>query len=176
MRNVIFRFVLLGLPFFISIFSSPINAQDLYLTWVGVVDNGEGDDWPHGPLGNLHLVLYNAQGKEYSHTILTGPSNNEFKDGDQASYSAYLGWGTYSQPIFVKIYESDPGGKWLGRSHDVLFEAWVTKPGLWYSGLAAPADARRNAIRRGANNWAREVWNGGIRSGIPKIFLEIVAQ
>jgi len=151
-------------------------SQKLYIKWVGVIDNGEGNDWPHGPLGNLHVQLYDWRGKEYDHFILTGPSKKEFRDGDQAWYSIYIGSIMKNRPLYLKIWESDPGGRWLGRKNDVLFQAWITNPGLWYSGKAAPRDARNNAIRRGANNWAKKVWRGGIRPGIPKMFIKIESR
>ena len=30
---------------------------DLVVQWAGVVDNGEGDNWPHGPFGSLHILI-----------------------------------------------------------------------------------------------------------------------
>jgi hypothetical protein len=163
--------------------------QNLYLTWVGVVDNGEGNGGIHSAEGNLHMQIYNDQGKEMEHTILTGPSKNEFLDGDEASYFKYLGPLFNGRPIRVKIWESDgagiPGtgidfgrfGMWLtGRQHDLLFDAWITAPALWQSGSAAARDAINNAINRGANEWAMNVWNGGVRPGIPKMFVRIESR
>jgi hypothetical protein len=143
------------------------SAQALYLTWVGVVDNGEGDGM-HGPHGNLHVTLHNARGKKYESFIIEGPSRREFLDGDQAWYNIFLGYLSPGNPaIYVKIWESDPGPF---RGHDTLFEGWVSVQGVFRSGYAAPKDARRNAVRRGANRWVRDVWGGDIRPGVPKMF------
>lgn len=154
-----------------------------YLTWVGVIDNAEGDDWPHGPEGNLHIQLYDKKGKEISHKILTGPSKNEFLDGDQqGGYCLYLG----SSYIYkIKIWESDddkfkgvefPGpSSWYGRKHDIMFEGIPKSAGFYYSQKAAKSDAIRNAKKRGASKWlkAKGLWNGTVSSGIPQMFIEI---
>jgi hypothetical protein len=137
----------------------------LYLTWVGVIDNGEGDG-THGPLGNLHLKVYKF-GHQRLHTILEGPSSREYLDGDQIWYHVFLGFG----PVYIEIYESDPG-----RSNDMLYEGWITVPGSYYSGYAAADDALRNALARGANSWATNVWRGGIQRGMPTMFIEISNQ
>jgi hypothetical protein len=150
------------------------QCQNYYITWIGVIDNGEGDDWPHGPYGNLHIQLYNCQEKEVSHTIITGPSNNEWLDGDNGYYCIYAG-NRYCN-YYVKIWESDGGSTWqsaFGRKDDMLYEGWINNSGIWYSGYAAHDDARRNAINRGANSWVYNVWSNGIVPGVPAMFIEV---
>lgn len=174
------RFFLIALLCVTLNYSIGAQCNSYYLTWVGVIDNGEGDKWPHGPLGNLHIQLYDCAGKEVSHRVLTGPSDREFLDGDQANYCLYI--GNPECVNYVRIWESD-GNTWGGidwkkvgfsnRKHDLLFEGVPAQAGIWYSSQAANQDARINAIRRGANSWVENVWTGGIREGVPKIFLEI---
>lgn len=159
------------------------QCDKYYIRWVGVVDNGEGDNWPHGPLGNLHIQLYDCAGKEISHKVLTGPSDNEFLDGDQAYYCIYI--GTNECIRYVKIWESD-GNTLIGidwkkvglsnRKHDMLFEGVPGKAGIWYSAQTANSDARSNAIRRGANSWVQNVWPTGIHQGVPALFLEVSCE
>jgi hypothetical protein len=154
-------------------FSIGLAQSNFYITWIGVIDNGEGDDWPHGPYGNLHLQLYDCNGNEVSHTIIEGPSKKEWLDGDQGYYRIYI--GNINCIYFVNIWESDKGSTmWMfGRKDDVLYQGVPDSPGIWYSGTAANADARRNAINRGANSWVKPIWNGGIQSGVPKVFIRV---
>lgn len=146
-------------------------VRNYYITWIGVIDNGEGDDWPHGPLGNLHLQLYDCNGREISHTIIEGPSNDEWLDGDQGNYCIYI--GNPNCVYYVKIWESDGGSIYPGRADDMLYEGCPNSPGLWYSGYRANNDACINAIRRGANSWVKEVWDSGITSGVPAVFIKV---
>lgn len=159
------------------VFSQSYSDAHFYLDWIGVVDNGEGSGGVHGPLGNLHVTVYNARGQETQSFILGGPTKGEFDDGDQAYYdNVYLGTvGPYNSAIRVKIWESDPGGSFLGRKHDVLFDYWISNYGTYYSQYAAATDAVHRARRRGGDSWARSVWNGGIRQGIPKVFVKFTS-
>lgn len=174
--------VLVAILFLVSS-AAPTQSQgirhDFYLTWVGVIDNGEGGEGrPHGPLGNLHIEVW-WPGCKKAHRVLPGPTKREFDDGDEMSYSdQFLGSTSGQHPICfrMKIWESDPGPF---RKHDVLFDQWITVTntgGLYHSQQQAASDAVGNARRRGGDQWAPSVWQGGIQPGIPKMFLRIEAR
>ena len=149
------------------------QGRSLFIEWVGVVDNGEGDG-EHGPLGSLHIDLYNSAGQKFESFILQGPSRGEWLDGDQESYWVYIGNVWPQNPaIRIRISESDPGPL---RDDDVVFDGWATHAGVMYSAYAAHGDARLNALRRGANSWAANVWQGGIQGGIPMAFVGIAER
>jgi hypothetical protein len=163
--------VTFAIVWLLPVAESHAQYTPLYLDWIGVIDNGEGDGM-HGPHGNLHIDTWNAVGaKVVDNEVLIGPSSREFLDGDQARYGLLIGMiGAGNLAVRVKIWESDPGPF---REHEVLFDQWIAGPGLYYSGYAAPADAVRNARRRGANAWVSDLWRGGVQSGIPKMFVKI---
>jgi hypothetical protein len=155
----------------------------LYLTWLGVVDNGEGREPPHGPYGSLHISAKSPTGFVIiEDMVLGGPTRTpkgtyEFLDGDQANYSNLLvgtvGPGPY-QGVRVKIWESDPTGgvpRWLaGRKNDVLFDAFVTQPGLWL-GVRAHNDGVEDAAANGARAWVDQAWDRGMFFGMPAVFV-----
>jgi len=152
----------------------PAESQHLYLEWIGVIDNGEGDG-VHGPHGNLHLTTYTGWGKKLDAIIIGGPSRREFLDGDQAFYSdVYLGTlGAHGSSVIIKIYESDPGP---GRDDDLLFYSHIAGPGTYNSHWAAMPDAVRNAAARGAAQWLAPFWPGGVQYGMPMCFIRVVAR
>jgi hypothetical protein len=135
----------------------------LVLKWLGVVDNGEGDDYPHGPLGSLHMLTFpfNKRGTNdwrgpLTHVYLNGPSSNEWYDGDEMTYPNLLvrEWYDPDAEYAILIYESDPGPF---REHDVL--AWFSinrQDPAFANGevkrvaseYPASPDARRNVQRR----------------------------
>ncbi len=145
--------------------------SSLYFHWIGVVDNGEGDG-AHGPHGNLHIDVWDARGRKIvDNNVLVGPSNGDFLDGDQGSYFFSVGTiSKYNRAIRIRIWESDPGPF---RSHDVLFDQWISGPGIYGSGYAAGSVAVRNALRRGATKWVNEI-GYYLHHGIPKVFLEVI--
>lgn len=172
--------------------SQTYSARDLYIRWVGVVDNGEGapprfkwDPFRHGHKGNLHLNLYSRGRKVeiFDHTkkkyvsdiVIRGPSEDEFIDGDQKCLDRFVYIGRISprQTIRVYIWESDPGGAILGRGHDVLFDREIDGPGIWRSKIRADKKARKIARRRRADRWIQKVWSPGLKKGIPAMFVEI---
>lgn len=165
-------FILISFPFVLQ-----SQCNDLYITWIGVIDNGEGDKWPHGPYGNLHLQLYDCDGREVDHFVLEGPSKKEFRDGDEAFYCIKINSGSCVN--YIKIWESDTN-KWGGinwkaiarRKHDVLFSGVPNSPGIWESGRPAKDDAVRNVQRRGNIRWIDNV-SGNIRRGMPSLYVRV---
>lgn len=125
----------------------------LYITWMGVIDNGEGDNCPHGPWGNLYVVVYLGDndcpyyGKEISRfegyhrkRVIEGPSSgkcpiglyasDEWIDGDAMRMKLPIhNWSSSQkdEQITVYIYESDT--KNIGRptSHDLLYCGTIWK-------------------------------------------------
>jgi len=113
---------------------APKTAEKLLIKWAMTVDNGEGTEWPHGPIGNLHIRLYNPDVFCYgpqsyypdgyaSDLILQGPTQNEWDDGD---YKEYLPYGYYLwdwdlDEVKVFIYESDKHYGTGLREHDPVF-------------------------------------------------------
>jgi len=100
---------------------SKICYGSLYINWIGVIDNGEGDYYPHGPWGNFHYIIapfdYTCPpNKDFDwddkdKNVLPGPSNNEFIDGDEIKYDKPIkvyNWTNEKEKIKLIIYESDP--------------------------------------------------------------------
>lgn len=165
------------------------NYGYLTIQWAGVIDNGEGDDWPHGKLASLHVLIYPelrycpGSRKSYSdylqHVYLNGPSNYEWEDGDAKRMDLCLfRWRSFNDAVTIVVYESDPGG--IGRSHDELFCATIRRRGtgdllVVESHLQAAADAVRNCRWRGIT-WHEKVWSYGLNRAIPKMFLQFQTQ
>jgi hypothetical protein len=160
-----------------------MNYGTLTITWVGVIDNGEGDSWPHGPKGSLHILIYSTnlgcpgKQKSYSNYIrevyLPGPTEGEWLDGDTQTYNLGLyNWTSENDCIVVFVYESDPGR--IGRAHDPLFCGTICRnnpPNTYYSdGYPANQDAINNCIKRGIS-WHRNHWISGLTGGIPSMFI-----
>jgi len=152
-------------------------SNTLYIDWIGVIDNGEGDDWPHGPLGSLHATIWNSSGRKVASFVIHGPTSGEWLDGDAASYDGIeigeVGLLPGMNGVRLQIWESDPG-PW--RSDDVLFDKWIGGGGMYVSNLAAHNDAVRNALNRGAAYWVRDYvgWNYG--PNMPTMFIRVVEQ
>ena len=91
------------------LFYIPAGAEDpsesaygsLVITWAGVIDNGEGDEPPHGPFGSLHVLIYEEDAGDpedqfqypepLSHAYLSGPTSaggekREWLDGDEKAF------------------------------------------------------------------------------------------
>lgn len=141
--------IIISIAFFILFTANVSKGQygTLKIKWAGVIDNGEGDDCPHGPFGKLYVLIYpshyNCPGSRKSYNgylkkkVLNGPSsgkyckvspyaNYEWLDGDALQMETRIyNWVHPNQEILVVIYESD-GSEWKGipvpgRSHDMLF-------------------------------------------------------
>lgn len=169
------------IPFLIAVVMSaaPVLADhvSLHIQWMGVIDNGEGDDWPHGPHGNFHYEVFDAGNRPLIHGILYGPSKNEWLDRDEKFYPAFMihKWAAGEKKVRVKIWESDPGPF---RRHDTVFDAWINRSDTtgrvrtwWYD--TAPADAMRNVRRRAP------AWIGNLAGGIPmnaKTYVKFVTR
>jgi hypothetical protein len=169
-----------------------VDLGTLEILWAGVIDNGEGDDRPHGPFGSLHVLIYPGTAgcpgdqKSYrgylSHTYLPGPSKGEWRDGDAMQMRLPIhDWGSGYDDILVVVYESDPYR--VGRSHDMLFcyrvQHSATTGGYIVLGdtyRSAANDALWNCQRRGVPWLTDEVWNGGLGRGMPKMFLQLQTQ
>lgn len=165
-------------------------SQKLYITWVGVIDNGEGDDWPHGPYGSLHVLVYRdgvpcgdigSLPPSTTHTYLPGPSRGEWLDGDAKTFSLPIyTWRPGERYVQVIVYESDPGPF---RDHDELFcmvidrlgtnSRVITKGDL--SKNPAHPDAIRNCLKRmrqGGAKWISRVHPKRLRtSNTPQMYL-----
>ncbi len=130
-------------------FHNVITAGDnvLVIDFVYVYDNAEGVKpdglgtnwgwmgpipWKHGPVGNLHIRLYDDDGIELRHLRnLPGPARTlprfEWKDNQCMAYQNFGIWDwdwTTDSAVTVRIYESDPG-PW--REHDTLIRARVRR-------------------------------------------------
>lgn len=108
-----------------------------------VVDNGEGDDPPHGPYGNLYWDVFGAfeplmasrdgaqRRRVAKPRVLRGPhrthgTNDEWIDDEVLTYAnaGLFRWGSApgtEQAIAIRVWESDGSedGR-LGRRNDVL--------------------------------------------------------
>lgn len=116
---------------------------ELVVRWVGVVSNGEGPRGVHGPVGNLHVLIYEEDQDEADlgrrkncpkamrHVVLPGPTNGEWDDGNQMSFDdaplALFRWRSTDDAVSVFVYESDPDGLFTGREHDPIFSARVRR-------------------------------------------------
>jgi|GEM_PF-2314878 len=141
----------------------PAGAEDmssnaygsLVITWAGVIDNGEGDEPPHGPYGSLHVLVYEADMQDpadrqqypdpLSHVYLSGPtsaggSKQEWIDGDEEAFQdlEVFRWRKPDDAVTLLIYESDPSTvkfNFLGstfkveaeRKHDRLFFSRISR-------------------------------------------------
>lgn len=119
------------------------NYGSLVLSKMKVYDNGEGDEWPHGPYGSLYALIYDCKEKDcecsknikkdYKKIIwyrsrLEGPNKinhssrifGEWLDGDEKNFDnqEIFKWRSENDKILLVVYESDPG---LLRDHDMLF-------------------------------------------------------
>ena len=120
---------------------SPDNTEILLIKWAMTVDNAEGsaggnwwEPWEHGPIGNLHIRLYNpaipcfGEQTDYpagysTDMVLPGPTENEWDDGDYREwepYGYYL-WDWTLDNIKVFLYESDQHYGTGLRKHDPVF-------------------------------------------------------
>lgn len=132
-----------------------INLGQLYIKWAGIIDNGEGDDCPHGPTSSLHVLIYpgtsDCPGNQkkysgfYKETMLRGPESRDFcplffffpkpdrewLDGQdmQMDLSIY-NWKYFNEEVLLVIYEADPlFWKIPLREHDMLFCYKVSRQG-----------------------------------------------
>lgn len=143
----------------------------LVITWAGVVDNGEGDDPPHGPIGSLHVLVYEADVSDpgdrfaydapLAHVYLSGPTSGggtkqEWLDGDEKEFEnlELFQWRGPDDAVSVLIYESDPSSLTFNfldaefrvemkRRHDRLFYAMVSRPDT----LSSPMTLSSGAVR-----------------------------
>lgn len=145
------------------LFGIPVGAEDtpstaygsLVITWAGVIDNGEGDEPPHGPYGSLHVLVYEADVSDLedrqqypeplSHAYLSGPTSaggekREWLDGDEKTFQnlELFQWRKPDDAVTLLIYESDPSTATFSfldstfrlemkRKHDRLFFARVSR-------------------------------------------------
>lgn len=163
----------------ISIFPQSSN-ECLAIGWMGVIDNGEGSNPPHGPLGNLHVEIWDLSGNRIHHSILPGPTNAEWDDGDKATLNIGFYWQGHT--VFtVRIYESDPGGPLLGRKHDNLFIQTVyykdikSNPRVFSSYMNAEPDAINRAHQRNGSYRTKWWFHKHCHRGVPvkKMYIEL---
>jgi hypothetical protein len=185
------------------------NSGVLVVQWAATIDNGEGSkggskwnpgNWgEHGPIGNLHILVYetdmyeslrdNGKRENYpnalQHLILYGPSKQEWDDGDFLYYqppAEIFQWRSPSDAVVLFIYESDPDRAITNREHDPLFLSRVTRretlvSSKTYEGPWNVADdALKRAQKRGGETLLQElerhdVWRNGWRKTMPKMSL-----
>ncbi|NEO99760.1 MAG: hypothetical protein F6K58_13990 [Symploca sp. SIO2E9] len=195
MKKLVLRLLIIAA---IGICSSPAYASrygSLVVNWSGVIDNGEGDGGLHGPLGSLHILVYDANkpcpgsSRKYSgflrHIYLSGPSEGEWNDGDQRRFASLeiFRWRYASDAVKVFVYESDPSLTRLSkRKHDPLFCRTINRKDtpsisrrprtIWMSPYRSNDDAIRNAQARRISWPFQNGWRGDW-SGIPQMFLEL---
>ena len=167
---------------------------ELTVKWAGVVDNAEGPGFPHGPYGNLHILIYDTNNgcpdkqKIYPsplrHIVLPGPSPTgkkcEWDDGDQTELDS-LGlfeWRSEEDKIVVFIYESD--GKSHGKDwvHDPVFCQTIGRKEtlsavVFESPLKAGDHAIERAKQRNAEKWVERVLPDVKNGRIGMMFLEL---
>ena len=167
---------------------------ELAVVWAGVIDNAEGTGFPHGPYGNLHILIYDADlecpenQKKYPeplrHIVLPGPHSTgkkcEWDDGDQRKFDSLnlFEWRSEEDKVLIFIYESD--GKTHGKDwdHDPLFCKKVERvetleSRIFESSLIAQEDAIERAIERNTEGWVRRILPRGQNEGIGKMFIEL---
>jgi hypothetical protein len=123
-----------------------VDSNTLQVCGMYVSDNGEGNDWPHGPYGNLYVDFFSAteplassadhaDGRRISGPRqVRGPhrthgTTDEWLDDEFQRYQDFgvLRWGTRSS-VVLRVWESDGSedGSW-GRRNDVLGMERVSK-------------------------------------------------
>lgn len=144
----------------------------LNLDWVGVIDNGEGDDWPHGPSGNLRHYIWDkgpipsepwyADEGEGRGGVIKGPSSgkawgkawsDEWLDGDKKDFKSegfrLFNWRHEEDSVLLLIYESDSDClcKWacIPRAEDILFYATISRQALLQNNGSLDYVSRRKA-------------------------------
>ncbi len=167
MKTIITSSILVfNLFFHECLFSQEIKNTDILLIkWAMTVDNAEGSGGYHGPLGSLHIRLYNSGNNCYNgqanypgglvgDLILPGPTENEWDDGDYKEwepYGYYL-WDWALPEIKVFLYESDPNFIIPGlREHDPVFCSNISTSSFTSSDrivLGGPYYANDDAIAR----------------------------
>jgi len=169
---------------------------ELVVNWVGVIDNKEGKDGIHGPYGNIHALVYEADERCYGHrssypvplrhVVLPGPSNTgqkcEWEDGDEITYDklSIFKWRGEGDSVKVFIYESDPNGEInvFGREHDPLFCSVINRHDTSPSIHASDIYAETNAIESGkfrARMWTdkvKSIFENRLGQGIPSMFIQ----
>ena len=176
------RFLPLFLVCCFALCPVPAMASDLFLKWIGFVDNMEGDNPPHGPSGSFHLDIYDENGSRTRRYHL----GKGVHDGDELAFeNLYLGTGR----VIIRIWESDTMNPWpgvlplgtsdwgglFGRKHDVGVYDWVSSGGIWWTTRRARPDAIEN-VRESQPSWLHRVWNKPVADGIPTLFFEIEAK
>ena len=123
----------------------------LAVSWAAMIDNAEGPSGDpigftgHGPVGNLHAMVYEPHvfddlrsrphRRNYPtplrHVILTGPTSNEWDDGDRKSYgrngAELWRWRNSQDAVCLFVWESDQDFIGLSRRHDGVFLAIVRR-------------------------------------------------
>ncbi|MEW6617694.1 MAG: hypothetical protein AB1333_04760, partial [Patescibacteria group bacterium] len=136
-----------------------IGDEILVLEAAWIIDNAEGDDWPHGPYASIYLRVYTPEGltyKEKSNRHLRGPHccvcpwvldlwifgsycvapvpHDEWVDNEYMKYykAGFHKWQPGETNIAIHVWESDPAGE-----NDTMGLEWVSKQatksscGLW---------------------------------------------
>lgn len=152
----------------------------LVITWAGVVDNGEGNDPPHGPIGSLHILVYEpgvpdpgdcfAYDAPLTHVYLSGPTSGggdkrEWLDGDEKTFEnlEVFRWRKQNDAVSVLIYESDPSSATfhclgtdftveMKRKHDRLFYTPVSRLDTVFSPLTLSSGTVRLALSDALQN------------------------
>lgn len=171
---------------------------ELVINWAGVIDNKEGKDGIHGPYGNFHILVYDANRPCYGpspsypvplrHIVLPGPNNTgrmcEWEDGDQMIYDklGIFQWRHERDSVKVFIYESDPSRelpKLISRKHDPAFceviDRYEGDPKLFHSNIPAVTHAVVSGKERSLP-WidkVKSLWDKGLAPRMPSMFVEL---
>lgn len=118
---------------------APVGADTLQICAAYVSDNGEGTNWPHGPIGNLYVDTFGAgepldpspdgadrrrigQLRQLRGPHRTHDTTDEWLDDELQRYqqAGVFVWGGRSA-LVLRVWESDGSedGSW-GRRNDVL--------------------------------------------------------
>jgi hypothetical protein len=125
----------------------------LQICAVHVIDNGEGDNWPHGPFGNLYVDFFNPdepiqqspdgadKRRIRDPRLLRGPHRTHGDTDEWLDDEALLYWkygifafdnaGPAKDLVVMRVWESDSqseDGSW-GRRNDVLGMEFINRAG-----------------------------------------------
>lgn len=123
----------------------PVRSGTLQVCAAYIIDNGEGDDWPHGPYGNLYWDVFRSDEPVLASAdraderrlqgphVLRGPHRthgdiDEWLDDELLTYHRFglFRWGSHDaahDELVLRLWESDSmseDGDFWGRRNDVL--------------------------------------------------------
>lgn len=107
---------------------SPSELGSLAIEWVGVIDNGQGDDESSGgPEGIFHYFFPNVPPQEsFDINNYRGekPELGQWLDGEQHTYDPpriIHPWQREDESVYLVIYEDEPDFPFVQRDEDPVF-------------------------------------------------------